>query len=214
METNQAVKENTENPGKTETGSSENEGFDFTEIRNRAIVELKKWQSLLISILTKPSSTTAALPTKGDWTIPIIYSATSGVLMGVFTAAGLFQISLGAGLVALISGILTGSIGVFVGGAILNVILTVVAKDPGFYRTIYLTSILSIFTALGTLASLFIPFVGSLTSLGYLYVLYFYCQSCAGFTKKQAQIFVGILVALAILPFLGAFGLMTIFSRY
>lgn len=174
------------NAKETETTNDQNEGFDFSKIRNQIILELKKWSALFKAILSKPATSTTTLPIEGDWTIPIIYGAVSGLLMGIFSAVRLFQISLEFGITALISGIFGGVIGVFVGGAVLNVILMLVSKDPGFYRTIYLVSILSIFSVAGIFASIFMPFAGGLASLGYLYVLYFYCQSCADFTKKQA----------------------------
>ena len=199
--------ENTEKKVETETVDNVNEGFDFKEIRNKAILELKKWPNILTDILKNPHTATAVLPTKGDWAIPAIYGAAAGALMGVVSAARFFQISLGAGIGALISGIFAGAIGVFIGGVVLNAILMSVGKDPGVYRTIFLVSILSIFSLAGSLGSIFMPFAGTLGSLGYLYVMYFYCQSCAGFTKKQAQILIGSLLALTVLPFLGAFGL-------
>lgn len=202
METNQS----TQNESSQNVNNS---GFNFSEIRDRTICELKKWPSLLMGVLTKPSTTTVELPTKGDWVQPIVYGAVSGAIMGFCSAMGLFMVSPGAAIGAFISGIIMGSIGVFVGSGIINIILMIVAKDPGYYRTTYLISILSVFSAIGSLATLVIPVMGMVASLGYLYVLYFYSQSCAGFTKKQSQILVGILVILTVLPFLSSFRALT-----
>lgn len=195
-----------------ETSNNTTEGFDFEKIRNQIVIELKKWPNLFIQIMTKPASFTESLPTKGDWFVPAIYGATAGLFAGVVSSIQIFQISLGSGLAAFISGIVTGAIGVYIGGGILNTVLMIFAKDPSFYRSIFLVSILSIFSVAGELGSFVMPFSGSIASLGYLYVIYFYSQSCAGFTKKQAQILVGVLFVSAILPFLGLSGIML--SRY
>ncbi|MCB0307817.1 MAG: hypothetical protein KDD48_00480 [Bdellovibrionales bacterium] len=190
----------------------EHSGFNFTDFQTTARISLRKWPQLLVDLFRAPLKTTNNLPISGDWQVPIAYAFTSSI--GVGLVSGAFAMPLGflPGATSVISGAIASFISIFIFGALTNALLMLMSKDPGLYRTILLASILSIVSVFSMIVSRFVPILGLTGTFAYMYVLYFYCQSAAGFTKKQAQILIAGFLLLFTLPMMT--GAILLYSLY
>jgi hypothetical protein len=176
----------------------------YETVQNALISDLKKWPNLVINLLKKPYETSASLPTKGSWLTPLIYACTAGLISGIAMAFWFTGLPVGFLVSSIIRLVVGTVVGCAIGGVILNVLCSIVKKDPGIYRSILVVSTMSILSAIGSIVAVFTsPIVAMLISAVGLYVLYFYVQATAEFSKKQAGILVGVLVGLMLLSWGG-----------
>ena len=177
--------------------------FNYAAFQAQAVSYLKAWPGQLIELFTKPDTAIAALPTQGKWARPVVYGLASGLLMGVISFLMFIRFAPSMVFSTVIADLIGALVGVFLGGFVLNLICSVIAKDPQIYRSILFVSLLGLLSPIGMIAGRLHPILMYAPFAAFLYLLYKYVQVAAGATQKQAYIFIGILAGLALLSGVG-----------
>lgn len=185
----------------TETNNIKSETIG--NMQNMVIAELKQWPGLLIHLFKSPETAIQQLPTSGSWMRPVVFSAASGLLSGVVVFFLIVRFNFSMALAEIIQMPIVSVVGIFIGGAILNFVITAMGKDPMMYRTIFLISILSGINAIGQVLSHFTFFAWYGVCAAMLFAIYHYAQIAGGLTKKNALILISVMGGLGILSFSG-----------
>ena len=123
------------------------------EIQSEFITLVKEWPAKVADLLKNPQTAIPNIPTEGSPRIPLIYSVAGGLSMGLVSALFILQYSMQAGLSSLIYFTIGVPIGSVVSSFVLNLILSFLGKDPGFYKTWTAGAMMSIFLPIQALCS-------------------------------------------------------------
>jgi len=165
---------------------------------------MKGWPGDLVELLKNPRTAIPSIPEKGSYRIPLIYTATAGAGMGIVISLFLLLPFL-ASLSTILYFMIVTPIGVAFGAFLLHLLLSVLGKEPGYYKTFTGLSILSFLLPIQAFGrGVFAPNALIIWAI-MLYFVYFYALIAAKCTKKKAK---WLVIALAVIPVLLSFGVL------
>lgn len=170
----------------------------LNQFNAKLLAELKAWPGRLTAMLQKPIENMASLPESGSWEPILIRAGIAGAVLGVTAFISLLATAFGLGVQMLIESVIIALVGVPVSAFIFNLVLGMLGKEPGLYRTATFLSLISVINMAGVAASYITPLLYYPFLAASLYLIYHYALCIAGLTKEKAAIFIGALALIGI----------------
>ncbi len=188
-----------ENIPVSEHGNNNGFQLDF----NKMLGHIKEWPAVFTEFLKNPTQVASKFPEKGDWNRPVSWILASILVIGLLSGGRMGGFSVGL----TIQSIIAGGLGVFVGAFIMDWIIGLFGKRPGYYRMLYFSSFLTPLTVIPGLLFYFSISLNIIVTLVieimYLYLFYHFLIGAASYTKKKALIFVLVMVGIVLFLTLG-----------
>src|SRR5262249_1301029 len=110
---------------------------------------VRSWPPWFAKLIKNAPQTLRDLPISGPWSEPLILSAAAGLVGGIVNAVIVLRFSVSLAMGGIIGGTIGSTVGVFIGSFVASLILGVMGKDPGYYRTALLGARLAILGPVG-----------------------------------------------------------------